>query len=783
MVSFVTAGTVVTVNQFGLLDYANRTVGGTQQLSGTFSPPTASTCQAELHNETECRGQKIGSISVGDDVTACCSACKEMYGCGAFTFEPGASPQQLNCWLHASGQNCQLHPTTGRIAGVMSPSSTRLRAQAFHLSAVRLVDDAGNQFASAQALNNAFLRYLDPDRFLYAWRMVAQLKPYGLNGSVPYGGWMTLGPDQHADLGHFSGHYLSATAFAIASTEDPVIVQKSTYLVNGIATCQAAICAANESHCGYVSAFHISELEAFENHGHVGHERPKAYYAFHKIMAGLLDTYEQTGNMQAWKILLKMASFFKKRIDNLITKKGFAWWQDCLQVEFGGMNELGYNLYAITGDAEHKQLGDLFYKALFMDLIAQSYEYALTDQHANTHLPQVVGVARGWETTGNDTLHYISTEFMRILTTHYTYAATGGSSDAEHWLNPDQLGTTLAVTNGYNSPGFNTEESCSQYNVLKIVRHLFQWAPSARLGDDYEHKVVNGVIGIQKPTVVGAMIYMTPLGNGVSRSHANWHRDSRGWGGKNNSFWCCYGTAIESFAKLGNSIYFHDGGADSPTQQPQLWVVQFVSSTLTDVMHGLNLSQSVTNVRGVRAIANRSYNINMLQTKITISALSVATNITSGLTVSLRIPGWADAATTTVELNGEPLVKAGTCETGKFLDIKRSRWLGGDIITARFGMRPKFVKLNDVREEYVSVGSLHYGPFLLVGMTNGSDTLQADIADIDEWLTLDDTHSPVDVHELTFTAKSTTGNFTLLPLNRVVDQVYTVHFNVTNTGR
>ena len=62
---------------------------------------------------------------------------------------------------------------------------------------------------------------------------------------------------------------------------------------------------------------------------------------------------------------------------------------------------------------------------------------------------------------------------------------------------------------GADSPGYHTEESCSQYNVLKILRHLFRWAPSAALGDDYEHKVNNGVIGIQNPSAVGAMTYMT----------------------------------------------------------------------------------------------------------------------------------------------------------------------------------------------------------------------------------------------------------------------------------
>ena len=271
--------------------------------------------------------------------------------------------------------------------------------------------------------------------------------------------------------------------------------------------------------------------------------------------------------------------------------------------------------------------------------------------------------------------------------------------------------------------------------MLKIVRHLFRWAPSAALGDSYEHKLNNGVLGIQRN--VGAMTYMTPLGRGVSKPLANWHKDNGGFGSKNASFWCCYGTAIESFAKLSDSIYFHDGGANANASAtaacgkhtPQLWVVQYVSSTLVDAMHGLSLTQSVRNVRGEKN--------NALQTTITVGRLGGAEEISNNLTISLRIPGWADAAVTTVSLNGLPVVKAGTAQVGVFLHAQRPQWKAGDVLTASFGMRPRFVKLNDKRDAFNNVGSLHYGPYLLAGLSNGSFALQADVADIDSWLTLD----------------------------------------------
>ena len=61
--------------------------------------------------------------------------------------------------------------------------------------------------------------------------------------------------------------------------------------------------------------------------------------------------------------------------------------------------------------------------------------------------------------------------------------ATGGSNAAEHWFNGSELGDTLLP----NTPGYykhlggHTEESCTQYNALKVARHLFRWSADAKL--------------------------------------------------------------------------------------------------------------------------------------------------------------------------------------------------------------------------------------------------------------------------------------------------------------
>ena len=51
--------------------------------------------------------------------------------------------------------------------------------------------------------------------------------------------------------------------------------------------------------------------------------------------------------------------------------------------------------------------------------------------------------------------------------------------------------------------------------------------------------------------LAGVYLYMMPLGMGVAKGDS-----FHGWGFRWSSLWCCYGTAIESFAKLADSIFF-----------------------------------------------------------------------------------------------------------------------------------------------------------------------------------------------------------------------------------
>ncbi len=81
-------------------------------------------------------------------------------------------------------------------------------------------------------------------------------------------------------------------------------------------------------------------------------------------------------------------------------------------------------------------------------------------------------------------------------------------------------------------------------------------------------------------------LYLLPLGTGNTKGD-NYH----GWGSPTGSFWCCYGTAVESFAKLADSIYFQEAAAG---QQPVLYVNQYVSSKVSWAAAGVGLVMRAT---------------------------------------------------------------------------------------------------------------------------------------------------------------------------------------------
>ena len=67
------------------------------------------------------------------------------------------------------------------------------------------------------------------------------------------------------------------------------------------------------------------------------------------------------------------------------------------------------------------------------------------------------------------------------------------------------------------------------------------------------HQYLQCVREVGDPSAnAGVLLYLLPMGTGNVKGD-----DVHGWGTPLHSFWCCYGSSVESFAKLVDSIYFY----------------------------------------------------------------------------------------------------------------------------------------------------------------------------------------------------------------------------------
>ena len=71
-------------------------------------------------------------------------------------------------------------------------------------------------------------------------------------------------------------------------------------------------------------------------------------------------------------------------------------------------------MYGVSGDPSHLETGKLFNHFSFTAPLAVDQD-DLAGLHANTHIPEIVGAARGYELTGNATQRNITKNFFDIL--------------------------------------------------------------------------------------------------------------------------------------------------------------------------------------------------------------------------------------------------------------------------------------------------------------------------------------------------------------------------------
>ena len=569
----------------------------------------------------------------------------------------------------------------------------------------------------AMEADRQYLHSLPPDRLLHTFRTNA-----GISSSAqPLGGWEA--PDCEL-RGHYAGgHYLSACALMYASTGDEDLKKNANTVVAELAKCQGALKG------GYLSAFPIEFFDRLRNRERVW----APFYTIHKIMAGHLDMYVYTGNEQALDLVQKMADWTAGYTGSL----SYEHMQRVLGTEYGGMGEVLSNLHAVTGKEYYLEVAQRFDKKQFFDPLA-AHRDELKGLHVNTHIPQVIAAARYYELTGDHRYRDIAEYFWDEVVSERSYC-TGGTSNGESWnTDPGKLSTEL---------GPSTTECCCAYNMMKLTRHLFGWSPDARVMDYYERTLFNHRLGTINPED-GTMMYYLPLASGYWKT----------FGKPFDSLWCCTGTGSEEYAKLTDTIYFHD--VDS------LYVNLYIDSQLEWPEKGLRVKQET------RFPEEQG-------TTLTISGKNPVE-----LGINLRVPYWAQGGN--VKINGAML--PAFASPSSYLTLSRV-WKPGDKIELSLPMGPHIASMPDDQ----TIQAAMYGPLVLAGrfdpvtkeMSYGDyepkpgeqqkvPDIVADHGRPASWI------EPDAKQPLTFHAVGQSQPLTMVPLYRVIHDRYAVYWKVDN---
>ena len=66
------------------------------------------------------------------------------------------------------------------------------------------------------------------------------------------------------------------------------------------------------------------------------------------FVSGLLDQWQYAGNAEAFQLVLKMAAWVHDRVEATISTGGMLLWQKVLLTEWGGMNDVLFNILATS---------------------------------------------------------------------------------------------------------------------------------------------------------------------------------------------------------------------------------------------------------------------------------------------------------------------------------------------------------------------------------------------------------------------------------------------------
>ena len=489
-----------------------------------------------------------------------------------------------------------------------------------------------------------YLKSLDKSRLLKGF---CEIAGHDMNAEK-YGGWETSNIQ-----GHTLGHYITAVAQAFASSGDAELKAITDYMISVLKECQADN--------GYLHAIPENHYDRLETGDTADTWVP--WYSMHKILAGLIDVYKFTGNEEALCVASRLGDWVYSHTSKWSEKMQ----KTVLNIEYGGMNDCLYNLYKLTKNENHLSAAHSFDEVSLFNPLYDGKDI-LNGKHANTTIPKIMGALNRYTVTNEDFYLKTAENFWDIVIKNHTYA-TGGNSEWEHF---GESGILDAERTNCNC------ETCNTYNMLKLTRTLFHITGDKKYCDYYENTFINAILSSQNP-VTGMTTYFQPMATGYFKVYSSPY----------DHFWCCTGSGMENFSKLGDSIYFFINNG--------IYVNRYTSSRVEWKEKGLTITQ----------------NADLPTVKFTINGNAEGEII-------LRVPDWCKE-TPTVKFNGEIIdfeIKNG------FISLEKE-WCDGDEIEYTMHMQITVHPLADNK----NCVAFKYGPYLL-SADMGQDNMTTDVTGV-----------------------------------------------------
>ncbi|MCH5170287.1 MAG: glycoside hydrolase family 127 protein [Oscillospiraceae bacterium] len=363
-------------------------------------------------------------------------------------------------------------------------------------------------FLSSFETGRKMIMDLSPDRLLAPCFDAMGKEPK----AERYGGWEAKGIS-----GHTLGHYMSALSFLYAANGNSLAKERAEYCVNTLKNLQ------NEN--GYIAGFPENESfdKVFSNpDGFTAGGFELAgwwvpYYSLHKIFRGLIDIYENIGTADALTVAEKLGEWTYKTTSTLNPEQRLR----LLKCEYGGMNDVLSRLYKHTENEHFKEAAEFFCEENLLIPLSKG-EDILSNLHANTQIPKIIGSLEVYENGGEEYLYSAAKFFWDTVVNRRSYAI-GGHGAGEHFCKDDEKPLKT-----------NTCETCNTNNMITLSEMLWKREKNSKYFDYIENALYNHILPSQDET--GMKTYFVGLAPGNFKVYST----------PEDSFWCCFGSGLEN---------------------------------------------------------------------------------------------------------------------------------------------------------------------------------------------------------------------------------------------